>query len=46
MGPANFLTIKLGQLAMLIHESEHLFSKIKEAPSINEVQKMRSGTAK
>ena len=33
MRPANFPTIRLAQLAMLIHESEHLFSKIKEASS-------------
>jgi hypothetical protein len=40
MRPANFPTIRLAQLAMLIHESEHLFSKIKEANSIAEVKKM------
>ena len=31
MRPANFPTIRLAQLSMLIHESEHLFSKIKDA---------------
>ncbi len=45
MRPANFPTIRLAQLAVLIHESEHLFSKIKEAASINEVKKMLDVTA-
>ena len=40
MRPANFPTIRLAQLAMLIHNSEHLFSKIKETESIAEVKKM------
>jgi hypothetical protein len=40
MRPANFPTIRLAQLAMLIHNSEHLFSKIKETKSVNEVKKM------
>lgn len=40
MRPANFPTIRLAQLAMLIHNSEHLFSKIKETTSINEIKKM------
>ncbi|MEO6838428.1 MAG: DUF2851 family protein [Ginsengibacter sp.] len=40
MRPANFPTIRLAQLAMLIHNSEHLFSKIKETVSISEIKKM------
>ncbi len=40
MRPANFPTIRLAQLAMLIHESEHLFSKIKETNSVAEVKRM------
>jgi len=40
MRPANFPTIRLAQLAMLIHNSEHLFSKIKETKSVSEVKKM------
>lgn len=40
MRPANFPTIRLAQLAMLIHESEHLFSKVKDASSLKEVKKM------
>jgi hypothetical protein len=42
MRPANFPTIRLAQLAMLIHNSEHLFSKIKETESVAEVKKMLS----
>jgi hypothetical protein len=42
MRPANFPTIRLAQLAMLIHNSEHLFSKIKETASVGEVKKMFS----
>ncbi|MDB5193028.1 MAG: hypothetical protein JWQ96_2591 [Segetibacter sp.] len=38
MRPANFPTIRLAQLAMLIHTSSHLFSKIKE---IEEIEKVR-----
>jgi hypothetical protein len=40
MRPANFPTIRLAQLAMLIHNSEHLFSKIKETVSVKELTKM------
>ena len=40
MRPANFPTIRLAQLAMLILNSEHLFSKIKETVSINDIKKM------
>jgi hypothetical protein len=40
MRPANFPTIRLAQLAMLIHESEHLFSKIKDSSSLKDVKKM------
>ncbi|MEP7251040.1 MAG: DUF2851 family protein [Ginsengibacter sp.] len=40
MRPASFPTIRLAQLAMLIYNSEHLFSKIKEAHSVGEVRAM------
>ncbi|MEP6927842.1 MAG: DUF2851 family protein [Ginsengibacter sp.] len=40
MRPANFPTIRLAQLSMLIHESEHLFSKIKDASSLKEIKQM------
>ncbi len=39
MRPGNFPTIRLAQLAMLVHESAHLFSKIKEATSVADVKK-------
>ncbi len=45
MRPANFPTIRLAQLAVLIHESEHLFSKIKNASSLKAVKEMISVTA-
>ena len=38
MRPANFPTIRLAQLAMLIHNSLHLFSKIKEQKNIKAVK--------
>lgn len=40
MRPANFPTIRLAQLAVLIHQSEHLFSKIKESETVKEVKEM------
>jgi hypothetical protein len=45
MRPANFPTIRLAQLAALINESNHLFSKIKEAKTIKEVEDMFNATA-
>jgi hypothetical protein len=45
MRPGNFPTIRLAQLAMLVHESAHLFSKIKEAGSVNEIKKWFDVTA-
>lgn len=39
MRPGNFPTIRLAQLAALIAQSVHLFSKIVEAPSLAEVEK-------
>lgn len=38
MRPGNFPTVRLAQLAMLVHHSAHLFSKIKEANSLKEVK--------
>ncbi|MBL7740376.1 MAG: DUF2851 family protein [Chitinophagaceae bacterium] len=38
MRPGNFPGVRLAQLAMLIHGSAHLFSKIKEASSVKEVK--------
>jgi hypothetical protein len=42
MRPANFPTIRLAQLAMIIQQSEHLFSKIKETNSVYDLKKMFS----
>ncbi|MEJ0101172.1 MAG: DUF2851 family protein [Bacteroidota bacterium] len=38
MRPGNFPTIRLAQLAALVHESSHLFSRIKEAGSVKEIK--------
>lgn len=45
MRPGNFPTIRLAQLAMLVVESAHLFSKIKEAISLADVKKWFDITA-
>ena len=45
MRPANFPTIRLAQLAMLIHHSVHLFSTIKEAQSVVELKALLDVTA-
>jgi hypothetical protein len=38
MRPGNFPTVRLAQLAMLVHHSAHLFSKIKEAGTLKDVK--------
>jgi len=45
MRPGNFPTIRLAQLAMLVAGSSHLFSKIKETISCNEIRKSFDITA-
>ena len=45
MRPSNFPTVRLAQLAALIHKSEHLFSKIKAAGSTREIQNLLQLTA-
>ena len=40
MRPANFPTIRLAQLAMFIHQSNHLFSKIKEMNELKQVKQL------
>jgi hypothetical protein len=45
MRPGNFPTVRLAQLAMLIHESVHLFSKIKELERASQVEHLLSVTA-
>jgi hypothetical protein len=45
MRPVNFPTVRLAQLAMLLHQSVHLFSKIKEADSLSKLAALFSVTA-
>ena len=45
MRPGNFPTIRLAQLAMLVHNSAHLFSKIKEADAVKDVKAWLDVTA-
>lgn len=45
MRPGNFPTIRLAQLAMLVHDSAHLFSKIKEAGSVKDIKQWFDVTA-
>jgi hypothetical protein len=45
MRPGSFPTVRLAQLAMLLHDSTHLFSKIKEQHSIKNVKKWFDVTA-
>ena len=45
MRPASFPTIRLAQLAMLIHNSSHLFSKIEELKTVEEVKLLFDITA-
>jgi hypothetical protein len=45
MRPSNFPTIRLAQLAMLIHQSSHLFSKIIEATELTEIKNLLAVTA-
>ena len=45
MRPSNFPTVRLAQLAMLIHESVHLFSTIKSSASVSEIRSLLNITA-
>ncbi len=45
MRPSNFPTVRLSQLAMLVHKSLHLFSKIKEAADIKQIKVLLDVTA-
>ncbi len=45
MRPANFPTVRLAQLAMLVHTSLHLFSKIITATALNEIRALLQVTA-
>ena len=45
MRPGNFPTIRLAQLAMMVNQSAHLFSKIKEASTVDVIKKWFDVTA-
>ncbi len=45
MRPANFPSVRLAQLAMLVHKSLHLFSAIKESQSVAAIKKLLQVTA-
>lgn len=45
MHPRNFPTIRLAQLAMLLHVSAHLFTKIVDADSLDDVRQLLDVTA-
>lgn len=45
MRPANFPTVRLAQLAMLLHTSSHLFSKVMEETSLAPIQSLLGVTA-
>ncbi len=45
MRPANFPTVRLAQLAMLIHQSDHLFSKLVESKSGKDIVQFLNITA-
>lgn len=45
MRPSNFPTVRLAQLAMLLHNNSHLFTKIKEASEVGSVKKLFFVTA-
>lgn len=45
MRPGNFPAVRLAELAILLHESVHLFSKIKEAPSAAAIRDLFEITA-
>src|SRR5436853_7633408 len=45
MRPGNFPTIRLAKLAMLVHGSAHLFSKIKDTTSLGDVKECFDVTA-
>ncbi len=45
MRPANFPTVRLAQLAMLVHTSLHLFAKIKESAAVKDIKELLNVTA-
>ena len=45
MRPANFPSVRLAQLAMLIHTSLHMFSRVKESHLLKDIRQMLNVTA-
>jgi hypothetical protein len=45
MRPANFPSVRLAQLAMLVHSSLHLFTLVKESKTVKEVKELLNVTA-
>ena len=45
MRPGNFPSIRLAQLSMLLHQSNHLFAEIKESSELKDVKKILDVTA-
>jgi hypothetical protein len=45
MRPANFPTVRLAQLAMLVHRSQHLFTQIRDSEEVRDVAAMLNVTA-
>jgi hypothetical protein len=45
MRPGNFPTVRLAQLAMLVHRSSHLFSKVLEEADVNNIKAALQVTA-
>jgi hypothetical protein len=45
MRPGNFPTVRLAQLAMLVHHSTHLFATVREASSLKEIRNLFALTA-
>lgn len=45
MRPSNFPSVRLAQLAMLVHNSLHLFSKIKESSDVKSIKQLLEVTA-
>jgi len=45
MRPVNFPTIRIAQLAMLLHQSEHLFSKMLEVEHLSDLRRIFDVTA-
>lgn len=45
MRPGSFPAVRLAQLAMLVHQSSHLFSRIIESQSLNEIRMLLTVTA-